>query len=572
MSSEIRSYVENSTLSLRSATVNWPALGFTPVHDEPEPDDDFLDDHEYVEGPCPLPGCSGTVTISATDRMVIDCTEGCDTAELVHAIVWSTLPTEAPTHLHDLEAINGWWQRIGELAEPSPLDRGWIRVVSGPDGFRETCWYGPYRPDLELRSDSREVAMGNCPVCWPRLSMFDLDIVTGQPRTCEHGCRPSLMAEALVAESDGARIDLLRDLDDERTEQLLDAFEGLVNTDELDAARSLDAALDDLPTPRRQGGLFTRIDEVLALPPVEYLIEGLLPEDATALVWGKPNSFKSFFMVDLALHVATGRPWHSREVKPGRVVYAALEGIRGTGKRLRAWSLHHNVDLTGFDDFRFVQDLHLNSNDDVRNLIAGVIDFDPKLVIIDTLSRAIPGVDENAAKEMSLVLDVVERLRRQGCTVVMLHHANKGGDYRGSTTILGAVDVSIELDRPTVGSVPGPDFAVKVHKQKDDEEGQPLQLTVEKVALSPTESSLVVIDPSGPRVLPIDQQILAYLRDNPDSNTTDISNAVTGKKQDTIKVLHGLKLAGTVVMTQVGKANVYRLADGTPPPIMTSAV
>ncbi|TGQ23926.1 AAA family ATPase, partial [Mesorhizobium sp. M00.F.Ca.ET.216.01.1.1] len=47
------------------------------------------------------------------------------------------------------------------------------------------------------------------------------------------------------------------------------------------------------------------------LPEPAWLIDGLIQENTTALMFGKSNSFKSFLAIDIALSVASHRPWHS---------------------------------------------------------------------------------------------------------------------------------------------------------------------------------------------------------------------------------------------------------------------
>ena len=71
----------------------------------------------------------------------------------------------------------------------------------------------------------------------------------------------------------------------------------------------------------------------------------------------------------------------------------------------------------------------------------------PVLVVIDTVSRCLPG-DENKQEIMQGFVSSMDALKdRYECTVLALHHAGKDGEVRGSTVLPGAVDVSLEVKR-----------------------------------------------------------------------------------------------------------------------------
>jgi DNA-binding HxlR family transcriptional regulator len=68
------------------------------------------------------------------------------------------------------------------------------------------------------------------------------------------------------------------------------------------------------------------------------------------------------------------------------------------------------------------------------------------LVIIDAFVEVIPGLDENSSKDMNPVLMNLRRLAKDtGCAFIIAHHANKIGNYRGSTAISAAVDLLVHI-------------------------------------------------------------------------------------------------------------------------------
>ena len=74
------------------------------------------------------------------------------------------------------------------------------------------------------------------------------------------------------------------------------------------------------------------------------------------------------------------------------------------------------------------------------------------LIIFDSLIR-FHDADENSASEMRVVMGHLRSLAAAGATVVALHHRGKSesSNYRGSTDILGAVDVGFKLSRTDDG-------------------------------------------------------------------------------------------------------------------------
>ena len=78
------------------------------------------------------------------------------------------------------------------------------------------------------------------------------------------------------------------------------------------------------------------IAELLALPPPQWLVAGLIPEQSLVVPYGPPKSGKSFLMMSVGLHIADGRPWFGHAVQQGAVVYVMGEGIGGMSLRVRA--------------------------------------------------------------------------------------------------------------------------------------------------------------------------------------------------------------------------------------------
>jgi hypothetical protein len=166
-------------------------------------------------------------------------------------------------------------------------------------------------------------------------------------------------------------------------------------------------------------------------------------------LWGKPGCGKSFLALDWALSVATGRPWQGHAVHPGAVLYIVGEGLAGLGKRRRAWSYAwQRPDTSGVTWLQGA--VPLMSAGWVDALAQLVHELRPVLVVVDTLSRAIAGHNENAPETMSAVVEASDRIRlaAAGACVLFVHHATKdGATNRGHSALEGACDVRWKLTK-----------------------------------------------------------------------------------------------------------------------------
>lgn len=207
-------------------------------------------------------------------------------------------------------------------------------------------------------------------------------------------------------------------------------------------------------------------------------VEGLLIERAMSVIYGPSNCGKTFFATDLALHVAAGWNWREREVEQGGVIYCALEGSHGILNRVAAFKLEHQI--TGDIPFAIVPvTLNLLDPDaDADRLIAAIqqaakrMGMPVRWVIMDTLSRAMAGGNENSPEDMGALVTNGTRIQQEaGCHVTWIHHSGKDQALgaRGHSLLRAATDTEIEISREDTNS---PSVA-RVTKQRELEiEGQ----------------------------------------------------------------------------------------------------
>ena len=83
--------------------------------------------------------------------------------------------------------------------------------------------------------------------------------------------------------------------------------------------------------------------DVIDFPDPEWTIDGILPADSLAQLYGSPDGGKTFLAVDISLCVANGQDWGGRRVRQGPVVYVFGEGRSGIKQRVAAWKEKHGL-------------------------------------------------------------------------------------------------------------------------------------------------------------------------------------------------------------------------------------
>ncbi|MCF7675524.1 MAG: AAA family ATPase [Akkermansiaceae bacterium] len=221
--------------------------------------------------------------------------------------------------------------------------------------------------------------------------------------------------------------------------------------------------------------------------PLDF-VEGLLTDGGASVIYGPSNCGKSFWALDLAACVAAGRPFRGEmEVDRGAVVYVALEGTHGARNRIealkRSGRLPEDTPLfLCFAPVSLLEPGHAGRLAETVAEVAAQATIPCKLVILDTLARAMAGGDENSGADMGAAVKAIDAVRAAtGAHVCVIHHCGKdeARGARGHSPLRAAVDTEIEIYRPEGQNV----STVRVAKQRDLPVGEPMPFTLESVTL-----------------------------------------------------------------------------------------
>lgn len=231
------------------------------------------------------------------------------------------------------------------------------------------------------------------------------------------------------------------------------------------------------PTPSTNRFHLLDRSAIMAIKPIQWRVKRLLPTTGIAAIFGPSGSGKSFLAKDMGICIASGREWFGHRTAQCSVTYVMLEGEAGLRNRVAAWEAHNGFQLPG-GFYGLVQPVRLADEQDVEDL--GTILPKGGVVIIDTLNRAAPGMDENSSQDMGKILAGMKRLQEvtEGL-VVIVHHTGKDASkgLRGHSSLIAALDGAIEVERTATSR------SWSAAKVKDGEDGQAVAFKLHSVEL-----------------------------------------------------------------------------------------
>lgn len=210
-----------------------------------------------------------------------------------------------------------------------------------------------------------------------------------------------------------------------------------------------------------------------------YLIKGWLGRSQMSVVYGPSNVGKSFFCLDMAFSVAANVEWNGARVRGGTVLYLATEG--GNAFRNRVYALRES---------KGVSDAPLLVRPSPIDLLRAEVDMpalmalcnevkaqhgEIAMIVVDTLSRAMAGGNENGPEDMTRLIGNLDVLRDlTHAHIMVVHHSGKdtAAGARGHSSLRAATDTEIELEVEDTLRI------AKTTKQRDMEPKPPFGFTL----------------------------------------------------------------------------------------------
>ncbi|MEY2433088.1 MAG: hypothetical protein QOC92_2813 [Acidimicrobiaceae bacterium] len=248
------------------------------------------------------------------------------------------------------------------------------------------------------------------------------------------------------------------------------------------------------------------------LPKPEPLIDDVLDQGTTALLYGRWGTYKTFIALDWGASVATGRPWQGRPTEKRRVLYVAAEGAFGIAARIDAWEIGWQRTVTDGELEILPCAVNLARAAEVRELAALVARNGYGFVVLDTLARSMVGADENSAQDCGVVVEAMNTIREHtpdGLGVVLgVHHTGKDGKtFRGSSVFEAGADTVYAVAADGDGS---PVVTLEREKRKDGPTGDHHDLRLDVIEGS--DSCVISVHRGADKTASADRLLSIFVR------------------------------------------------------------
>jgi hypothetical protein len=286
--------------------------------------------------------------------------------------------------------------------------------------------------------------------------------------------------------------------------------------------------------------------------PVEWLIEGLIPENSISVLSGNEGVGKTIFLLSMARSLTEGMDFLGRQTYPARVIYLGIDVSKAILQRytkMMRWVPN--------DDFRMLtmwtnpEAPMLDDKEQMKWLFKYAEKYCPVLML-DTLRDLYSG-DENSSTDTKPVVDILRRLCSLGSSIVAVAHPPKNGNslIRGSGNIPQKADIPYRMQakKPngkdvTVITCPNKNrfgttsFALTFQKQFIPVPGALPYLRIREI----TEST-----PSIERKQDgVRERVFAYIKENPGKNQRGIESASKMSDRTVRQILVDGETSGTL--------------------------
>ena len=213
--------------------------------------------------------------------------------------------------------------------------------------------------------------------------------------------------------------------------------------------------------------LLSAEDALQPQPPIPWVADGLLVAGGLSILFGDPGCRKTWAALDLACSVAAGQPWLEHATNPSPVLLIDEEsGRRRLLSRLGDVLRGHDLGAITPVFAATMRGYNFTQPEDVADIAALIATTSARLCIIDSLAATFGGADENAVSDVQPIMSALRVVADASeCHILLIHHANKMGGYRGSSALKGAVDLLLLVQSEPLSC----DIKLTVEKSRDFE-------------------------------------------------------------------------------------------------------
>jgi putative DNA primase/helicase len=193
----------------------------------------------------------------------------------------------------------------------------------------------------------------------------------------------------------------------------------------------------------------------LVLPPRKVVLDPILPERGLAMLFAGRGIGKTHVALGMAHAVSCGGNflrWKAEKAKnvlyvdgemPQQALQDRLKALQASGEQMPAPGAFR---LHCMDRQPLGQSINL-ADAKHQKALTGLLG-DASFLVLDNMSTLMNGGPENDAESWDSMQAWLLQLRRRGITVLIVHHASRGGNARGTSKREDVLDTVIQLKHP----------------------------------------------------------------------------------------------------------------------------
>ena len=212
------------------------------------------------------------------------------------------------------------------------------------------------------------------------------------------------------------------------------------------------------------------LDDIDLIKTTHWLIDDIIPLNSMSIIYGEPGCGKTFLCLDMCMHIAHSNNWKGQVINNrGIIIYCIGEGINGLCNRINTWHDYYEKKCNAPFILIPIETISFSDRENIDKMIKTLDNIRIKynlpisMIVVDTLSKASVGYDENSSKDMGEFLYQFDILKKYFETSIMfIHHSGKTyRGMRGSSYLMGTVDTIININNVNNN------LKCNVEKQKD---------------------------------------------------------------------------------------------------------
>jgi replicative DNA helicase len=194
----------------------------------------------------------------------------------------------------------------------------------------------------------------------------------------------------------------------------------------------------------------------------EWLLHGFLPKATTLLLHAKGGVGKTRLAYDFLYHLATGQDWSGFSVTADSRKCLIIQTDESPSDMSAA------LEDRGFTEQMTVKYKTRWLVDHMQQLRRDVEEHRPDIVLLDSLTSisrqsCFTENDTEYARPVLMLRDIAQEF---GCTFIIIHHSNSGGESRGTKAIFNSVSEVWNLKRDDTNNTDGLERLLTIEKSR----------------------------------------------------------------------------------------------------------